>query len=87
MKKEEMLQKPTLVARQEFIENLVKLINESGVPLIVIHPVIEGVVCDVSKAIQQQYEIEKAQYEKLIEENAVGKTADSVSKKEEVASE
>lgn len=62
-KKEESVVKPTLVARQEFIENLIKLINESGIPLIVIHPVLESVANDVAKAIQQQYETEKTQYE------------------------
>lgn len=73
MSVEKEIVKPTLVARQEFIENLVKLINESGVPLIIVHPILEGVVSDVAKTIQQQYEIEKTQYERLIAE----KNADS----------
>lgn len=55
--------KPTLVARQEFIDKLIRLINESGLPLIVVHPILEGIVKDVANLLQQQYEQERTQYE------------------------
>lgn len=64
--KTEPVTKPTLVARQEFLDNLVALINGSGLPLIVVQPVLDGVMGDVQRAIRQQYENEKAQYESAV---------------------
>lgn len=80
MDTEKEIVKPTLVARQEFIEDLLKLINGSGVPLIVIHPVLESVADNVNKAIQRQYEIEKNQYEAMV---AVKNTADTEGEKKD----
>lgn len=60
------MNKPIMVSRQEFIENLVALINQSNLPLIVIEPILQGVLSDVNKGIQQQYEKEKADYEEAL---------------------
>lgn len=60
------MNKPIMVSRQEFIENLVTLINQSNLPLIVIEPILQGVLSDVNKGIQQQYEKEKADYEEAL---------------------
>ena len=60
------MNKPIMVSRQEFIENLVALINQSNLPLIVIEPILQGVLSDVNKGIQQQYEKDKADYEEAL---------------------
>lgn len=65
------MNKPTLISRQEFADNLVKLINESGVPLFVLQPVLDQVRNDVAKAVEQQYLKEKAAYEQSLKESEV----------------
>lgn len=60
--------KPTLVARQEFIDNMLRVINESGVPLFIIHPILESLTRDIDNVVKQQYEQEKNQYEAALVE-------------------
>lgn len=62
------IQKPLLVARQELVEKLVKNINESGVPLVVVHPLLQAIEGDVLASIQKQYEKEKAEYQEALKE-------------------
>ena len=62
------MQKPIALVRQEFIENLVKLINESGLPLMVIQPILKDMLEDVSRGMQREYEQAKASYTKALEE-------------------
>ena len=73
MQNKERIEKPTLVARQEFVENLVNLINESGLPLIIVQPILDTVREDVGRVIKQQYENEKDQYEKSIKKKKTAK--------------
>ena len=56
--------KPMSVARQEFIEQLVDDINNCDLPMFVIEPILQDLLNMVKATAQQQYEAEKAQYEK-----------------------
>ncbi len=50
------MDKPTTVRRQEFIDSLVELINNSGLPAFVISPIIEDTLQKVLALEHQQYE-------------------------------
>lgn len=57
-----MPQKPLSVARQEFIDGLVRLINESGLPAFVMEPVMRDFVGAMQQDIMRQFNAENAQY-------------------------
>jgi hypothetical protein len=42
------------------------LINNSGLPLFVIEPIMRDLLTEVNIGIKKQYEVEKAQYEQAI---------------------
>ena len=70
-----MIQKPTSVLRKEFINNMVTLINESGLPFFVIEPILKDLHEHVSAESERLYQMEKAQYEaslKVQEESEEG---------------
>lgn len=58
--------KPMSVVRQEFIEQLVNDVNNCGLPLFVIEPILQDMLNAVRTSAQQQYETEKAQYEQQL---------------------
>ena len=58
--------KPMSVARQEFIEQLVDDINNCELPMFVIEPILQDLLNMVKSTAQQQYEADKARYEKQI---------------------
>lgn len=57
------MDKPITVAREEFIEALVKLVNESGLPMFAVEDVLKNITSEVKMAAQQQYEADKKRYE------------------------
>lgn len=57
------MDKPITVARQEFMDALVALINESGLPAFALTPILQGFAQKTAELEQQQYEAEKAEYE------------------------
>lgn len=59
--------KPTLVAREEFAERLVELINTSGLPLAMVEPILNNACATVRATVQQQYEQDRARYEQEME--------------------
>lgn len=71
--------KPTLVVREEFTEQLVGLVNNSGLPLVLIEPIIDGLASNIKQAIANQLTQEKEKYAedlaKAKEEEKVAKTA------------
>ena len=70
----ESINKPMSVVRQEFIEQLFNDVNNCTLPLFVIEPILRDLLNMVKSAAQQQYEVEKAQYEqKLNEQNKIDK--------------
>ncbi len=58
------MEKPLTVAREEFVTNLVNLVNESGLPMFVVLDVLKSAVSEVQEAAKLQYEKEKEAYEK-----------------------
>ena len=57
------MDKPLTVAREEFIESLVKLINESGLPMFVVESILRDITAETKAAAQKQYEADKKAYE------------------------
>lgn len=62
----EMITKPMSVERQEFIDNLLESINSCNLPLFVIEPILQDMLASVKAAVQEQYKVEKEQYEQLL---------------------
>lgn len=60
------MQKPLLVARQDFFEELAALINNSNLPMFVITDILEKVLSEAKEIAQRQYEQQKAQYEEAL---------------------
>ena len=61
------MNKPLTVARQEFAENIVELINNSGLPAFVALEILKSCEVELNTLAQKQYEQEKAEYEKSLE--------------------
>ncbi len=75
----EKLVKPITVKHEEFIDNLMSLINGSGLPFFVVESVLSNILRNVSALRQQQYENDLKRYEQMkdaienvIKEEAVG---------------
>lgn len=63
-----MTQKPMSLLRKEFISNMVTLINESGLPLFVVEPILKDLYETVHNEAERLYQAEKTQYEALLKE-------------------
>ena len=59
-----MMNKPLTVARQEFSEDLVALVNNSGLPAFVISGVMKEAIIEVDKIAQAQLATDKEAWEK-----------------------
>lgn len=68
----EMTNKPTTLVRQEFIDTIYKDINNSNLPLFVIEPILKDIYMEVKSLSQQQYELEKAEYERKLADSQMG---------------
>ena len=64
------MEKPLSVAREDFVNELVELINNSGLPMFVVLDVLKGATEEVNDAAARQYEQEKMEYEKSKEEES-----------------
>ena len=63
--------KPITILRDEFINNVVELCNNSGLPFFAIEDVLKSLIQEIHNASLQQLESDKKQYEaqnKTIEE-------------------
>ena len=47
--------KPMMVAREEFAEALASLINDSGLPPVVVQPLLERAAAEMQRLAQDQY--------------------------------
>lgn len=61
--------KPLSVKRQEFVENLVNLVNSADLPPFVMEPIINDVHASVRNLIKEQYKREKELYDKFLAES------------------
>lgn len=60
------MNKPITVVYEEFKQELVKLINNSGLPAFVIESILHTYLNETKLAAKKQYELDKAQYEKTL---------------------
>ncbi len=63
------IRKPLTVARQEFLENLANIINESELPAFIIGDILNNVLSEVRALAERQYNNDKENYEKSLVEN------------------
>ena len=64
------MQKPTIIAREDFFQNLISLINNSELPLFVVKDVMNLVLIDVNNKCREEYEKTKIEYENSMREDA-----------------
>lgn len=62
-----MIEKPESVLRQEFIDSLVYLINNSQLSPFVVEPIIRDMLVDVQRLIKRQTENETRTYQEALE--------------------
>lgn len=62
----QVIQKPVTVARQDFIDGIVGLINASGLPAFIITDILKDVQSEMVRQTNEQYEKDKAAYENAI---------------------
>lgn len=63
------MNKPLTVMRQEFAEQMVDTINNSGLPAFVMLEVVEKCASELSALTNQQYKQDKQAYEKSLEKS------------------
>ena len=56
-------QKPMTVAKEDFVNNLANLINNSGLPAFVIEPVMKDMYFEVRDVAKKQYQQDNEQYQ------------------------
>ena len=66
-KMKEKIEKPITMVRQEFIDSISNDINNCGLPLFVIEPILRDIYLEVKSLSQKQYELEKTEYEQKIQ--------------------
>lgn len=64
----QVIQKPVTVARQDFIDGIVGLINTSGLPAFIITDILKDVQTEMVRQANDQYEKDRAAYEEAIKE-------------------
>ena len=64
------IKKPLTVASDDFLNNVVGLINNSGLPFFIVENILQDCLREVHKASQQQLQSDKVQYEKLLKEQS-----------------
>lgn len=62
------MNKPLTIARQEFTENIVEVINNSELPFFVVSDILKNALVEVDKMAQAQYQRDKDSWEKSQEE-------------------
>ena len=68
------IEKPITVIRQEFIDAIYSNVNNCGLPMFIIEPILKDVYLEVNSMLQRQYEMERAEYESRLQEGDVGES-------------
>ncbi len=66
------MQKPITVARREFVENMNKLISESGLPISMLCDIFKDAVMQLQQIEEQQYKQDKKAYEESLKKEQEG---------------
>lgn len=61
-----MIDKPMSVARKEFMNMMVRNVNESGLPLFVVEPILKDLHTVVQHEAEKMYQLEKQAYEEAL---------------------
>ena len=64
------VEKPLSVKRDDFINDLLTLINESGLDMYIIHPILLDVTASIEEHCRSRAEQERKQYELALNEKA-----------------
>lgn len=60
------MNKPFSMMCEEFKQNVVNLINSSGLPPFVVESILKNHLNEVSSVAKNQYQVDKMEYEKLL---------------------
>lgn len=66
-----MTQKPMSIVRKEFMDNLSKLVNESGLSPYILEPIVAELLNAIHINMETQYQQESAQYEESLKAESV----------------
>jgi len=61
------MNKPISVKYEEFKQGLLSLINNSGLPAFMIEPILQNYLAETQMLAKRQYELDKSEYEKSLE--------------------
>lgn len=61
------MEKPITLKREDFVNDLVKLVNESGLPAFVMLDIFREVILQVQNLARQEYEADKKAFEEASE--------------------
>ena len=61
-------EKPLTVMREEFVDNLINLINSSGLPFFIVLDVMKSAQTEVQEAAKKQYEEDLKKYSESSED-------------------
>lgn len=78
------MNKPMSMVREEFKQDLIDLVNNSGLHLFIVEPILQEILTEVRVTAKNQYELDKKRYEEYmmsesncdIEEDVVDEIAD-----------
>lgn len=65
---EKQIKKTLLIVREEFINEMAELINQSTLPLIIIEPILEKFLNSAKTGLREQYENEINEYEQSLKD-------------------
>lgn len=57
------INKPLTIARQEFLDNVIDLCNNSNLPYFCMEGILKDVISEIHQASVKQYEMDKTNYE------------------------
>ena len=69
MKENKEIEKPLILVRKEFADNLMQFINDSGLPAFIIEPILKDLLHEVQFAANQEYEANLKYYKEKCENN------------------
>lgn len=62
------MEKPISLKLKEFKNAAVSLVNNSGLPLFIVEPILKDVYNAVQVKVEQEYQLDKAKYEQSLNE-------------------
>ena len=63
------IRKPLSVAKEEFVDTLTDLINNSALPRFIIESILKDMYADMKIIVRKEYELDKKRYEDALKNN------------------